>query len=621
MRTRQLASLLALGVHLAGCNAVLGLEELPVDAGDDATNEDATSDVVDTSVDTTVGDTAADGAVDTGTTDAADAGDAADAKDASDAADANDASDASDASDAADGADVASDAADSSFDTDPCSGVLCNAPPASTCTDSKTRHVFASTGTCSGGSCTYGASDVACTSQACVGGACVGSCSPGAKRCNANVPQTCDSSGVWQGATACSNQTCIDGVCQGVCGPGQKSCVLTQGKTCDATGNWLTTDLSAPKWTKTYGTTADESIALGGGLVATSDGDFQMVGPSVIGTTTSTYAVKVGPDGTKRWDKTQPNVAAYALGALSDGTIGCGQIGKPNLGCTSNRSCGYCVRYALDGTVTWEKAYNAAGGDIQQFYGVATSPTGFVAVGDTTDTDAFLDGFARGFDLAGVAGFTTSFPQTREDNLDVVRRAADGSYWAGGYIGAWSACQQAYVVHFNAGGTKIAEKGLGPCINNTSGSGDRAAVYDVLPLSDGSVIVVGVQWVSSAVNSEAFIAKWTNFDTSPTEAWRKTFGGAGDDEFWRLEPLADGYVAVGQTLPGRFGASAADAWVVKVGLDGTLVWSKTYGGTGDDKAASLVRAADGSYLIAGHTSSSGAGGKDFWLMNVPIACP
>jgi len=43
-------------------------------------------------------------------------------------------------------------------------------------------------------------------------------------------------------------------------------------------------------------------------------------------------------------------------------------------------------------------------------------------------------------------------------------------------------------------------------------------------------------------------------------------------------------------------------------------WDKTYGGTWEAKARSLVQTTDGGYAIAGYTGSFGVTQKDFWLV-------
>ncbi len=44
------------------------------------------------------------------------------------------------------------------------------------------------------------------------------------------------------------------------------------------------------------------------------------------------------------------------------------------------------------------------------------------------------------------------------------------------------------------------------------------------------------------------------------------------------------------------------------------LWTKTYGGIDHDYGFSVQQTYDGGYIIAGYTSSFGAGGKDVWLL-------
>ena len=47
---------------------------------------------------------------------------------------------------------------------------------------------------------------------------------------------------------------------------------------------------------------------------------------------------------------------------------------------------------------------------------------------------------------------------------------------------------------------------------------------------------------------------------------------------------------------------------------GTLAWSRTYGGTNNEQAQSVVQTGDGGYALAGSIKSFGAGDWDFWLV-------
>ena len=61
-------------------------------------------------------------------------------------------------------------------------------------------------------------------------------CTPGAKQCSGNVPQTCGATG-WQSGTECPF-LCSGGTCVGTCKPGATKCTVDLLETCDNTGEW-----------------------------------------------------------------------------------------------------------------------------------------------------------------------------------------------------------------------------------------------------------------------------------------------------------------------------------------------------------------------------------------------
>jgi hypothetical protein len=63
-----------------------------------------------------------------------------------------------------------------------------------------------------------------------------------------------------------------------------------------------------------------------------------------------------------------------------------------------------------------------------------------------------------------------------------------------------------------------------------------------------------------------------------------------------------------------FGAGQHDFYVVKVDSSGTEKWYKTYGGAGTDVARSICSLPDGEYMIAGYTDSFGYGQYDVYLV-------
>ena len=129
--------------------------------------------------------------------------------------------------------------------------------------------------------------------------------------------------------------------------------------------------------------------------------------------------------------------------------------------------------------------------------------------------------------------------------------------------------------------------------------------------ADGGYIVAGDTW-SLGAGKDLWVLK---LDTGGNIVWQKTYGGANDDAAYSVQPTADsGYVVAGRTS--SFGAGSGDAWVLKLDAGGNIVWEKTYGGTNSDIASSVQPTSDGGYVVAGWTTSFGAGSDDAWVLKL-----
>ena len=96
--------------------------------------------------------------------------------------------------------------------------------------------------------------------------------------------------------------------------------------------------------------------------------------------------------------------------------------------------------------------------------------------------------------------------------------------------------------------------------------------------------------------------------------WKKNFGLNTADDFGQsvVETNDGNIVIAGYT--GSYGAGGFDVWLIKTDADGNILWSKTYGGAGDDYAYSIKQTEDGGFIIGGATNSFGVGGLDYYLI-------
>jgi len=95
--------------------------------------------------------------------------------------------------------------------------------------------------------------------------------------------------------------------------------------------------------------------------------------------------------------------------------------------------------------------------------------------------------------------------------------------------------------------------------------------------------------------------------------WDKIIGGDGLDQGRSVEQTTDGgYIIAGYTT--SYGAGGYDVWLIKTDANGIEEWNQTFGGTGDDFGESVQQTSDGGYIIAAYTDSYGAGQDDIWLI-------
>ncbi|MGB0981641.1 MAG: hypothetical protein ACPGUH_06025 [Winogradskyella sp.] len=111
----------------------------------------------------------------------------------------------------------------------------------------------------------------------------------------------------------------------------------------------------------------------------------------------------------------------------------------------------------------------------------------------------------------------------------------------------------------------------------------------------------------------------------------KTYGGSKNDSAQSVISTDDGgYAILGFTQSTDGDVTDAidqsyDYWVLKFNAEDQLQWSKTYGGSNDDRGKTIIQTQDGGYAIFGTSLSNNgdvtgnAGMQDFWLAKLDTA--
>jgi hypothetical protein len=154
--------------------------------------------------------------------------------------------------------------------------------------------------------------------------------------------------------------------------------------------------------------------------------------------------------------------------------------------------------------------------------------------------------------------------------------------------------------------------GLASTFAKTIGGSYDDVAYSIIQSSDGGYVVAG--WTSSfgAGGRDFYVVK---LDSAGNVIWTKTIGGSYDDVAYSIIQSSDGgYVVAGWTE--SFGAGSGDMYVVKLDSSGNVQWDKTIGGSVRDEALSIMQSSDGGYVVAGGTSSFGAGNGDIYVVKL-----
>ncbi|MBK6914159.1 MAG: T9SS type A sorting domain-containing protein [Ignavibacteriales bacterium] len=103
------------------------------------------------------------------------------------------------------------------------------------------------------------------------------------------------------------------------------------------------------------------------------------------------------------------------------------------------------------------------------------------------------------------------------------------------------------------------------------------------------------------------------FAQEPDTLWTKRIGGDSIDVAYDVEELWDGgFAVVGYTK--SIPLTDYDIWLLRTDSNGDTLWTKTYGGDGDEYAYSMKKTEDGGFIIAGTTNSFGVGQFDFYVI-------
>src|SRR6185436_5727124 len=151
-------------------------------------------------------------------------------------------------------------------------------------------------------------------------------------------------------------------------------------------------------------------------------------------------------------------------------------------------------------------------------------------------------------------------------------------------------------------------RGQHPVIQKTFGGVTTDAGYSIAATADSGIIMAGYKVMFGTGDAQVMVVR---LDSNADTLWTRTFGGSGEDIANSIIQLQDGgFIFTGST--DSYGLGGNDVYVIRMDSNGDTLWTRTLGGADDDKGYCIIQTADGGYAIAGSSSSFGTG-HSFYL--------
>lgn len=202
-------------------------------------------------------------------------------------------------------------------------------------------------------------------------------------------------------------------------------------------------------------------------------------------------------------------------------------------------------------------------------------------------TVVFLSILCSAFTLSSQVSFFKYFSGTGYDTGQGIAQLEDSSYIITGLSGSFGEDSEAFLL-------KLSKAGQYQWSNHYGGNEadwGRRVLYN----QDLGYYIVGNSNSYSSGDYDALVVKT---DLLGNQLWSKTYGTANWEQINDAVFATDsGMVMVGSTQTLLGGGS--DVFIVRLNQDGDTLWTKTFGGTGQDAANTIINVEDSMFIVGG----------------------
>lgn len=361
------------------------------------------------------------------------------------------------------------------------------------------------------------------------------------------------------------------------------------------------------QWAKTFGDIWKDRLYA---ITETQDGEFVAVGsaelPMVEGNWIDTLVVKLSSEGDVVWSRAYGWLEHDWFEAVFPLEDG-GFIAAG-----SYEDIWYDLRYAMilkldaGGNLVWRRIYSVGGLNSRVESAKQTIDGGIILLG--TGYSEYVpepDITVTKLNARGDVVWSKSYKGSKDDIPDAIQPTTDGGFIVAANSRSYpSEKRDGWLMRLDPAGEILWQK-------RYTGGADEW-IYDVQQTSDQGFILAG--WTKSFGEGETDC--WILKTTEDGEIeWQKAFGGTHLDAIHSVKQTGDGgYIVAGVTT--SFGAGSSDGLIAKLAPSGEVEWQRTYGGTGQDVLYDIQVTSEGGFITVGHTTSYGEGEEEAFVLYV-----
>jgi regulation of enolase protein 1 (concanavalin A-like superfamily) len=235
-----------------------------------------------------------------------------------------------------------------------------------------------------------------------------------------------------------------------------------------------------------------------------------------------------------------------------------------------------------------------------------TEEGGYIIAGNTYSYGAGeSDIYLVKTDEYGDTLWTRTYGDSAADYANALIEAGDGGFIIAGITETYDdQYSSIYLIKTDENGDSLWTKSYGK---------ERyCRASDIKKTTNGGYIVAGSVQKNRPETNDFLLLKT---DSNGDSLWLRTYGGGERDRAVAVLQTSDkGYIVTGYTE--SFGEGLEDVYTVKTDSNGIMVWDETYGGTGKDIGANIIKASDDGFIIVGYTDSYGVGWEDGYLIKI-----